>query len=72
MPIPADMEQVPVIIETEYIKMIDRITEQQRSVSTAVRGRLSRSRTARNLIIEALRCRGIVQDDTPESQNIAA
>ena len=73
MPIPADMEQVPVIIETKYVEMIDGITKELRAAKRTDRARISRSRTVRNLIIEALRCRGIVQDtNDSQEQDIAA
>jgi hypothetical protein len=71
MPIPADMEQVNIIIETKYVEMVRDIAEELRAKPSTERLRISRSRMFRNLIIEALRCRGIVQDSS-ETQDIAA
>lgn len=45
MPIPADMQPVPMIIEKRYVTLIDQVAQTQR---------VSRSRAVRDLVIEAL------------------
>lgn len=45
MPVPADMQHVPTIIEKHYVALIDRVARADR---------VSRSRAVRDLLIEAL------------------
>lgn len=45
MPVPADMQHVPTIIEKRYVALIDQIAQRER---------VSRSRAVRDLLIEVL------------------
>lgn len=53
MPVPADMQHVPTIIERRYVALIDRVARADR---------VSRSRAVRDLLIEALERRFSLSD----------
>lgn len=62
MPVPADMQHVPTIIEKRYVALIDRVARAER---------VSRSRAVRDLLIEALERRFSLSDSFLEETNNA-
>lgn len=61
MPVPADMQHVPTIIEKRYVALIDQIAQRER---------VSRSRAVRDLLIEVLAQRFSLPDGFSEETNV--